>query len=278
LYNNPRGGPAPTLETLRDAADVVWLVAGDSYRSGNRLLTCVQNQLGRLAGNLAFSVENEGLIWRAADARTSADEVVAAWPRSADRPERHQAAAWLTEMLAHGPIEAQRLFDECHQCRLSQRTVRRAAAELGLHPIKIGQGGPWLWGFDNGAAPSALDPPVVQDVAALPEAGNLADSAVMQVELRSDAAPNMAIFEPVGNLPNSAEPAPEVAGDAARAKRGNLRIGWQSSKFGGAGARSAGRRGRAKRGNLRTSWQSSKFGGAGVGVAGRRSRAKRGDL
>ncbi len=242
LEKKRRGGPARTLEILLDAADVVWLVANDPCRSGNRLLVCAQNQLGRPAGNLAFSIEKERLMWREADARATADEVVASFSRTADRPERRQAAAWLSEMLAQGPIEATRLFEECHACRLSERTVRRAAADLGLHPIKVGQSGPWLWGFDTGTVLPAIDVPAVQNIATSEPLGKRPNSAVLEVELRCDAAPTVAAvesvdnladsagaepdapeaaaaptvaaFEPVGSLPNSAETGPDRPDDA----------------------------------------------------------------
>ena len=214
------GGPARALDGLLAVAPVVWLLASDPYRGEVYRAVCAQNQLGRLPDNLAFCVEGDRLAWQPPGSQATADEVVAATARSVDRYERRQAGQWLLELLADGPIEAGQLWEEARQCRLSERTVRRAASELGLHPIKVGQRGPWLWGFrgesisrkpmhedaEAVAGQSACDV-APENVAALETVGSLANSAVLNVELRRDAAPSVATtarIDPTNDLSEAA--------------------------------------------------------------------------
>ncbi|HQU46675.1 MAG TPA: AAA family ATPase [Pirellulales bacterium] len=212
LEKATRGGQARALDALLSAAPVVWMLAPDPYRSDRRLAVCARNQLGRTADNLAFQVAGDRLVWQAATRQMSADDVLAASARSVDRHERWQAGAWLLELLSAGPIEAKRLWEEARQCHLSERTVRRAAAELGLHPIKAGQGGPWLWGFGV-----ALDEPV-QTVAAFETVGSLPNPPVLEVEVRPGTPPSAAAFDEMASLPDSRVAEQAVSDDAAAPK------------------------------------------------------------
>ena len=146
---------------------------------------------------------------------------------TADRHERRQAGEWLRDVLARGPMEAKRLWDEARHCGLAERTVRRAAAELGLRPTKDGKSGTWFWGVGfPRVAPSPANWEALPEgdsapsVAALPGVGSLAGEAVVQVELRREAAPSVATLPAVGSLaesaaaqqvPSSGEAAPSVA-------------------------------------------------------------------
>ena len=147
LWRLEKGGRAAqtrALEALSAAAPVVWLLANDFYDPQARLAVCAQNRLGRQSENLAFRVEADRVLWQTALRWVSAEDVLA-W-RTADRHERRQAGQWLLDLLSQGPIEAQRLWEEARQCGLAERTIRRAAAELDLHPTKDGKSGVWLWG------------------------------------------------------------------------------------------------------------------------------------
>jgi putative DNA primase/helicase len=223
LEKGVRGGQARLLDWLQAAAPVVWLLARDSYASEERLAVCTANQLGRQAENLAFRIADHRLVWQAAARQATADDVVAT--HTADRHERRQAGEWLRDVLARGPIEAKRLWDEARQCGLAERTVRRASAELGLRPTKDGKSGTWYWGVGfprvvqsaaNGEALPVGDS--APSVAALPGVGSLAGEAVVQVELRREAAPRVAALPGslaesavAGQVPSSAKAAPSVA-------------------------------------------------------------------
>lgn len=210
LEQGMRGGQTRLLDSLEAAVPVFWLLARDPYEGEERLAVCTRNRLGRQAENLAFRIADQRLVWQAAARKASADDVVAA--RTADRHERRQAGEWLREVLARGPIEARQLWEDAKKCGLAERTVRRAAAELRLRPTKDGKSGTWYWGVGYaGAAESPangeMSPQVqgAQSVAALPAVGSLAGGAVVQVELRRDAAPSVAALPADGSLAKSAE-------------------------------------------------------------------------
>ncbi|MGH7139076.1 MAG: hypothetical protein ACREHD_25295, partial [Pirellulales bacterium] len=66
----------------------------------------------------------------------------------------------------------------------------------------------WLWGSLAVVSGSAEEVSAnEQNVAALPPVGSLADSAVVQVELRPDAPPSVAALPPVGSLAAGSEEA-----------------------------------------------------------------------
>ena len=247
LEKGVRGGQARMLECVEAAAPLAWLVARDSYVEDERLAVCTHNRLGRQADNLAFRIAGHRLVWQAAARQATADDVLVAG--TVDRHERRQAGEWLRELIARGPIEAKQLWDDARKCGLAERTVRRAAAELRLHPRKDGKSGTWYWGIGSArvaespvnaeappekeGAPSVatlqtvgsladsavagqLSAVAAPSVAALPSVGSLASEAVVQVELRREAAPSVATLQTVGSLADSAA-AGQVApsGDAA---------------------------------------------------------------
>ncbi|HEX7375751.1 MAG TPA: AAA family ATPase [Pirellulales bacterium] len=198
LWRLEKGGRAAqtrALDALATAAPVVWLLTNDPYRRQGRLAVCVQNRLGPPPENMAFGLDGNRLARRDAIGRTSVDDACGA--RTADHSERRQAARWLLELLARGAIEAQQLWAEARQCGLAERTVRRAAAELDLHPVKDGIRNVWLWGVDltggpsaAAAAPAMPADPAAQNLAALPLAGSLTDATVVRVELRPELPPS----------------------------------------------------------------------------------------
>jgi putative DNA primase/helicase len=199
LWRLEKGGRAAqtrALDALAGAAPVVWLVANDTYNPQSRFAVCAQNRLGAPSDELSFRVAGDRLLWQPVVRHVSADDVLAA--RTADRHERRQAGQWLLDLLSQGPIEAKLLWQEARECGLAERTVRRAAAELDLHPTKDGKRNVWLWGTCVPALEAVPPDAVMQNVAALPAAGSLA--AVVQVELRPDAPPSVAVLPVVGSL------------------------------------------------------------------------------
>ncbi|HEX7379529.1 MAG TPA: hypothetical protein VF278_20570, partial [Pirellulales bacterium] len=218
-----------------------------------RLAVCAHNRLGVQSESMAFRLADDHLVWQQAPRQVSPDDMLAA--RTPDRTERRQAGQWLLDLLSRGPIEAQRLFDEARQCGLAERTLRRAAAELGLHPTKDGKRNVWLWGEclmaeegsgvgtegsgfrvqgsgdsaggaidgDSSVARVESSPDAPQNVAALPSVGSLAgESSVARGESSPDAPQNVAALPPVGSLaPTAAVPPDAGAAQAAPAVDGD---------------------------------------------------------
>ncbi|HET6882021.1 MAG TPA: AAA family ATPase [Pirellulales bacterium] len=147
LWRLEKGGRAAqtrALDALAGVAPVVWLMANDTYSSPSRSAVCAQNRLSAQSENLAFRVAGDRLVWQEVVRQVSADDVLAS--HTADRHERRQAGQWLWDVLSQGPIEAKQLLEDARQSGLAERTLRRAAAELGFRPMKDGKRNVWIWG------------------------------------------------------------------------------------------------------------------------------------
>lgn len=62
-----------------------------------------------------------------------------------DRTEREDAKDFLRNVLDGDGLPAKQLFREYRDAGHSERTIRRAAKELGVQKIKQGMGGGWVW-------------------------------------------------------------------------------------------------------------------------------------
>ncbi len=56
-----------------------------------------------------------------------------------------EAASFLHEMLSEGPRSAAQIFAEAEQRGVSEKTLRRAKAQLGIKARKGGLGQGWAW-------------------------------------------------------------------------------------------------------------------------------------
>lgn len=125
------------LHLLRDPAD-----------DARRLLLPGKNNLSAPAPGLAFSiVPNPARVeWEPEPVDTSASEVLAAQHRAGDgRTERDDAADWLAELLADGPVLAKDAMQEAKDAGHSMGTLRRAKARLGVKSRKRSFVGPHEW-------------------------------------------------------------------------------------------------------------------------------------
>jgi putative DNA primase/helicase len=130
------------------AARAVWFFAKDPDASEQRLMLPGKLNLAPEQTGLGYALkENEpGTVvveWGAAVTMT-ADSVLQ--PEAAEeRSERLEAADWLREQLAAGPVGAKQLKKDATAAGLSWITVRRAQGLLGIKPAKNGMEGGWSW-------------------------------------------------------------------------------------------------------------------------------------
>ncbi|HEV3006550.1 MAG TPA: AAA family ATPase [Pirellulales bacterium] len=137
---------AAELQRLaRRASAAVWLVVRDDVRPARRLLVPLGRQPGSSNDVLAFTLEHEVLAWEVGTALPPNEALLGGAGGRMARRERRAAAEWLLDVLAMGPLDSTALFQQAHGCGISGRTLRRAALELGLRPVKRSFDGPWMW-------------------------------------------------------------------------------------------------------------------------------------
>ncbi|HEU5432832.1 MAG TPA: hypothetical protein VFU81_14290, partial [Thermomicrobiales bacterium] len=145
----PRAGgqaAARKLDALCNAAPVVYLAASDPQRCGRKLLMQVKNNLAPPAPSRAFDIIDGRVTWIREPVDVAAHEFIAPLSqRLAARHDRESAAGWLLAALADGPVPSRELFQQARDCGISAKTLRRAAASLGLSPRKTSFDGPWQW-------------------------------------------------------------------------------------------------------------------------------------
>jgi len=126
-------------------------VAKDPSDSTRRLLLPLKNNLGPDGKGLAFRL-TDGLgssvpivSWDPEPVTIKPAEVLGLEVSGQDASERAFAAEWLREALAGGPVPAKDLFQQARENGIAETTLRRAAKELGIKPIKSGFSGGWTW-------------------------------------------------------------------------------------------------------------------------------------
>jgi len=133
------------------SAQVVWLVADDHEQPGRKLLLPVKNNLAPSTPALGFRLAPAAsgcavVVWEDEPLGMTAAEVMApgaGWVER--RRERDGVAQWLMTALADGRLASNDLFREAAECGIAMKTLRRAAAQLGIKPSKTSFQGGWFW-------------------------------------------------------------------------------------------------------------------------------------
>ncbi len=147
------------------AARAAYVVTKDASDASRRLLLPIKNNIGTDDGGLAFSIESVTLsggigtsrvVWHADRVTVTADEALAANVEAADG-EARDAAAWLREVLADGPMPARELERLASECGHAWRTVQRAARSAGVEIRRegFGRGARYTWRMASTEADSA---------------------------------------------------------------------------------------------------------------------------
>jgi putative DNA primase/helicase len=132
-------------------ARTVLAIGEDPDTPGRRLLVSVKNNLGPLAPALAFTISDEGLRWETGMVEGTADELLASddvETRSA-RQECDAATAFLSDLLAKGPVASRQVEADAHANGISRSTLWRAKQAMGIKAYRArtveGNTGPWYW-------------------------------------------------------------------------------------------------------------------------------------
>jgi hypothetical protein len=128
------------------AARVVLGVGSDPDNAARRFLVPVKNNLAPAAPTLAFTLDDGRVIWEPSPVTDVTADVLDASP--SDSAERTDAERFLRDLLADGsPVPAAEVIRQAHEIGISQRTLNRAKARLGVKSKRkrYGQGGQWSW-------------------------------------------------------------------------------------------------------------------------------------
>jgi len=133
------------------AARAVWGFGEDPDDPENRVMVSVKNNLAaRRDDGLGYKIDADAdgvpvITWLGA-VTAYADEVLSAdLHEKRRRGQRTQAADWLRQQLANGPMPQQQIENRAEQEAFSWRTIRRAKAHLDIKTHKAGFGGGWIW-------------------------------------------------------------------------------------------------------------------------------------
>ena len=135
------------------AARAVWAVTKDPNEPQRRLLLPAKLNLARDPDGLAYRIEDGRVVWETEPVTMHADEAFAAELQAQTKTdnrghERHEAMAWLRSELASAPIPSTQIIADAKEHGFSERTLRRAFAELGGRAKKGGDG-VWQWQLPN---------------------------------------------------------------------------------------------------------------------------------
>jgi putative DNA primase/helicase len=132
-------------------ARTVLAVGQDPDTPSRQLLVPIKNNLGQTPAALAFRIGDDGLVWDSAPVAGQADHLLAVDEPAnrTDRRERDTAIAFLKDILANGEVASKQIETDARANGISQRTLWRAKAELGILAergrAQDGKPGAWFW-------------------------------------------------------------------------------------------------------------------------------------
>jgi putative DNA primase/helicase len=141
------------------AARAVFAVAEDREDTERRLFLPVKMNVAREPPGLAFRLVEAGdvarLEWEADQVDIDVETALAGPEPPAERTEREEAADFLREVLADGPVAATDVKRQAKAAGIAERTLFRAKAGLGVKAEKSGFRDGWLWSLPPKAAKAA---------------------------------------------------------------------------------------------------------------------------
>ena len=143
-------------------ARAAWHFAADPSDPERRLMLPVKMNLGKTPAGLAYRVTTECLdglghvprvAWEAGPVTMTADELLAEEAAGdQSRGARQEAADWLRDVLACGPVGANEIKKRAKEDGIASRTLDRAKKSLDVKAARNGPDGCWTWRLPDGAA------------------------------------------------------------------------------------------------------------------------------
>lgn len=136
------------------------LVATDPDDADRRVLAVVKSNLAKRAESLAFRLVDDGKGWARVKwdggSTHTADGLIASAVGVEEKSAVAEAAEMLSEWLRDGPLGSQEVGRLSREASISGATLRRARAQLGIVPVKVGAGRGSSWVL---ALPDTSSPP-----------------------------------------------------------------------------------------------------------------------
>jgi archaellum biogenesis ATPase FlaH len=108
-----------------------------------RVLCHLKSNLAAKTSSLAFVIDKGRFLWKGTSELTA--EQVLAQPVSGDRSATDEAADFLKNMLASGPMGAAEMIKEAKKLGITDKPLRSAREKLGIRPSKDGFRSGWIW-------------------------------------------------------------------------------------------------------------------------------------
>ena len=148
-----RGGSIGFIASAR--AGLLVAPDPDDELGRRRILAPTKANLAELGGSLAYGIEATPggvarIVWYGSSEHT-AKSLLAVPTDGEERSAVDEAKEFLREVLREGPVEAREVLAEAREAGISERTLKRAKAVLGVEAVKTGgyfsKDGPggWRW-------------------------------------------------------------------------------------------------------------------------------------
>jgi hypothetical protein len=126
------------------AARAVWLVTPDKNDEQNRrrLLTPCKTNLSKDPTGLAFTIEDEGVIFEPEALHITSDQALSE-DKSQEKGALESAKEFVRLWLEDGPVPSKQVFSDAEGNGHSKSTLKRAIKELGVISKKSAFGGGW---------------------------------------------------------------------------------------------------------------------------------------
>ncbi len=136
------------------AARAAWLVAKDPDAPRRRLFLPVKNNLAGDTLGMAYQIGDGVVQWEPEPVTIDPDRLLA--PAEPGRDDSNDAAEWLRQELANGPVDSADLHERARENGISRNRLFKAKDLLGVQANKTGFDGRWQWTMPDEESPSVL--------------------------------------------------------------------------------------------------------------------------
>jgi hypothetical protein len=120
------------------------------YRDQQRAMVHAKTNIGEIGKSIGYEIGGDGIFRWTGETSITANDLAASGMPQEDRDAVNEAAECLSDLLRGGPKLTNEIFSEMKDLGVSNATVRRAKAKLGVQSRKrSGQRGQFEWVLDG---------------------------------------------------------------------------------------------------------------------------------